>query len=52
MFFLFPLLLIGMLLETLSVGMVIPAIGFALRAQLLTRLPMDTISIGIFRKSK
>ena len=35
MFFLFPLLLIGMLLETLSVGMVIPAIGLLLEPNYL-----------------
>ena len=35
MFFLFPLLLVGMLLETLSVGMVIPAIGLLLEPNYL-----------------
>ena len=35
MLFLFPLLLVGMFLETLSVGMVIPAIGLLLEPNYL-----------------
>lgn len=37
MFFLFPLLLIGMCLETLSVGMVIPAVGILLQPDYLAQ---------------
>ncbi|HAU59507.1 MAG TPA: hypothetical protein DCW45_03975 [Opitutae bacterium] len=37
MLFLFPLLLIGMCLETLSVGMVIPAVGILLQADYLVQ---------------
>lgn len=39
MFFLFPLLLIGMCLETLSVGMVIPAVGILLQPDYLSQFP-------------
>ena len=41
MFFLFPLLLVGMLLETLSVGMVIPAIGLLLEPNYLNDYRLD-----------
>ena len=39
MCFLFPLLLIGMCLETLSVGMVIPAVGILLQPDYLSQFP-------------
>ena len=49
MFFLFPLLLVGDVIGNFECRNGDSCHRVALRAQLLKRLPMDTISIGIFR---
>ena len=52
MLFLFPLLLIGMCLETLSVGMVIPAVGILLQTDYLSQFSHIDLILSYFGEPK
>lgn len=52
MLFLIPLLLIGMCLETLSVGMVIPAVGILLQTDYLSQFPDIDSVLSYFGEPK